>query len=455
MPETNGAKAPTALKAFNNFFLSSILGLRVFDDADRCVGRIDDVEVDPRSHPQHPAVHRFLVRGARRAYHYLEPDRFGEFTFDSFQLLPGVHLAAAPPPDRDLPGPFIYLSRDILDKQVVDIAGIKLVRVNDVKLTFVKTGVAVIGVDVGVTGLLRRLSVERPAKAFANLFGRKLNDKVISWEFVEPLGTAGRAIRLHMPQGKIALLHPADIADIMEELSIQQGTELMRQLDDETAAEALAEIDRADLQVSLLEALEAGKAADILENMGPDEAADIIGDMDEAKGREILSGMESDEASEVRELMRYHDDTAGGLMTPEYLAFPETITVEQALADFRIVAPNAEFVYYVYTEDREQRLSGVLTLKDLLLAKPSARLAEIRYPGVIAVWVDAPKDEVAEKMEHYSLLALPVVDAERRIHGVVMLDDVIDVIAADRDRPTHFLKGTAERRRTLTEAAED
>ena len=175
--------------------------------------------------------------------------------------------------------------------------------------------------------------------------------------------------------------------------------------------------------------------------MPPDEAADILGDMAEQKAEEILSDMNIDGANEVRELMSHDENTAGGLMTTEYISFPDYFNVEQALSEFRLIAPNTEMVYYLYIEEKGGYLKGVVTLKSLIIARPAEKLTEIMNRKVVTVLINEPKEEIAEKMARYNLLAIPVVDDEDKIQGIITLDDVMDEIAKQKEEPLHFIKG--------------
>jgi len=437
-------RQPHILKEFNTFFLSDILYLKVYDQNDKVIGYIDDIAINIKLNLRHPFVSAFIIRSTNKETIAVDDLSIAEYRLDYFKLIKEPNFILKPITES---GEYeseeeILLKRDILDKQIVDTGGMRIVRVNDIKLTFVKSGIIAIGADIGPTGLMRRLSLERLFKAVASFFNKKIPDKILSWQFVEPLGTGGHKIKLNIPYGKLSLLHPADIADIMEELSVQESAEIFKSLDEETAAETLSEIDESDLQLSLIESLDTEKAADILEMMPPDEVADILGDMPEQQAEEILSDMNSQGAEEVRELMSHDEDTAGGLMTTEYISFPEEFNVEQALSEFRLLAPNIETTYYLYVEEKGGYLKGVITLKNLIMARPFQKLTEIMNRKVVSALVTEHKDEVAEKIGRYSLLALPVVDENDIIQGIITLDDVIDIIAENKESMTHFMKGS-------------
>lgn len=437
-------KQPHILKEFNTFFLSEVLYLKVYDKNDVVIGYIDDIAIDIKRNLRHPFVSAFIIKSTQNEILAIDDLSIAEYRLDYFKLVDSPKFI---PKFINAEGEYenhdeILLKRDILDKQIVDTGGMRIVRVNDIKLTFVKSGIIAIGADIGPTGLMRRLSIERIFKAIAALFNKKFPDKILSWQFVEPIGTGGHKIKLNIPYGKLSILHPADIADIMEELSVQESSEIFRSLDEETAAETLSEIEEPDLQVSIIESLGTEKAADILEMMPPDEVADILGDMPEQQAEEILSDMNSQGAEEVRELMSHDEDTAGGLMTTEYISFPEYFNVEQALSEFRLLAPNTEMTYYLYVEDRGGQLKGVLTLKDLVMARPHQKLTEIMKRKVVTALPTEPKAEVADKIGRYNLLALPVVDENDQIKGIITLDDIIDILVETKENLPHFMKGS-------------
>lgn len=432
------------LKEFNTFFLSEVLYLKVFDKNDAVIGYVDDIAIDIKLNLRHPFVSAFVIKSNDGDTIAVDDLSIAEYRLDYFKLIASPKFIQK---QTNADGEYenqseILLKRDILDKQIVDTGGMRIVRVNDIKLTFVKSGIIAIGADIGPTGLMRRLSIERIFKAIAAFFNKKIPDKILSWQFVEPIGTGGHKIKLNIPYGKLSILHPADIADIMEELSVQESSEIFKSLDEETAAETLSEIEEPDLQVSIIESLGTEKAADILEMMPPDEVADILGDMPEQQAEEILSDMNSLGADEVRELMSHDEDTAGGLMTTEYISFPDDFNVEQALSEFRLLAPNTEMTYYLYIEEKGGKLKGVITLKDLVMARPFQKLTEIMKRKLVSVLLTEPKAEVADKIGRYNLLAIPVVDDDDVIKGIITLDDIIDVLVETKENLPHFMKGS-------------
>ena len=342
----------------------------------------------------------------------------------------------------------IRLKLDLMDRQIVDIDGRKVVRVNDLLLDEVEGALHLVAVDVGPTGLLRRLGIEGPWRTLARGLHRDMPERYIDWEDVDPVERTIASVKLRVPHKGLAELHPADLATIIDQLSRSDRVGVIAALDDEAAADAIGEMEP-ETQVDILEDLEPGRAADILEEMDPDEAADLVADLSEDSREEILGLMEKDEAEEVQELMEYDEDTAGGIMTTEFVAVPATLTAAQTIDRLRELEPTAETIYYVYVTDAENRLVGVLSLRDLIVAKPSTVISTFMYDEPVAVHTGASQEEVTEAVARYNLLAVPVVDDEGRMEGIVTVDDAIDTLLpqpSKRRFPRLFSRsGTADR----------
>jgi CBS domain-containing protein/sporulation protein YlmC with PRC-barrel domain len=330
--------------------------------------------------------------------------------------------------DVTLPPEALRLSRDLLDKQIVDTHGAKVVRVNDLQLSDVDGQLRLVGADVGLRGLLRRIGAENLAEKVFRLGGRKLPRGIIPWHLVEPLDAAsGANVRVAVPRSKLALLHPADIADIVEEMAADERRAVFEQLDVETAAEALSEVEP-EMQAAIVSDLDQERAADILEEMAPDEAADLLQDLSEERREELVELMEKDEAQDVEELLTYDEDSAGGIMTTDLISIPAEFTTQQAIERLRELQPDPQLTYYLYVVDSQGRLDGVISLRDLVVAKPEAKLSEVMDPHVLKVDAMTPKEEVAALIAKYDLLALPVVDARRKLLGTVTVDDVVEIM---------------------------
>ncbi len=340
----------------------------------------------------------------------------------------------------------IRLKQDLMDRQIVDIDGRKVVRVNDLRLDEVEGSLHLVAVDVGTSGLLRRLGIEGPWRTIARGLHRAVPERYIDWEDVDPVERTIASVKLRVPHKGLAELHPADLATIIDQLSRNDRVGLIQSLADEAAADAIGEMEP-EAQVDILEDLEPERAADILEEMDPDEAADLVADLSEESREEILGLMEKDEAEEVQELMEYDEETAGGIMTTEFVAVPATLTAAETIDRLRELEPNAETIYYVYVTDADDRLVGVLSLRDLIVAKPDRVIADFMFDEPVAVTTGASQEEVTDIVARYNLLAVPVVDEQGKLEGIVTVDDAIDTLlpqASRRRMPRLFSRSAGE-----------
>jgi CBS domain-containing protein len=318
----------------------------------------------------------------------------------------------------------IRLWLDLLDKQIVDVEGRKIVRVNDIQLAPVDGRLRLVAVDVGLAGILRRLGLAGPGERLARALHLEA-ENYIEWEDVDPVESSVSSLKLRVPHEALGTLHPADVAHIVEQLAPRDRAGILAALDDERAADVLEEL-AADDQVDILEALEPEKAADILEEMGPDEAADLVADLSEERQEQLLGLMEPDEASDVRELLAYGEETAGGLMTTDFITVTPEMTAEQVIERLRELHPDADQVYYLYVTDANGILVGTITLRGLIVAAPETPVRDFMRPDPISVSVDLDAEEVGAAIARYNLLALPVVDADGRMQGIVTVDDALE-----------------------------
>jgi CBS domain-containing protein len=327
----------------------------------------------------------------------------------------------------------ILLRSDLLDKQIVDIDGRRVVRVNDISLDVIEGSLRLVAVDVGASGLLRRLGIERPMRRVARGLNIGLHDRYIDWEDVDPVESSIASVKLRVPHAGLAELHPADLATIIDQLTPQDRAGVLASLDNEAVADAIEEMEP-ETQVEVLEDLHPDRAADILEEMSPDDAADLVADLPDITREEILALMEQDEAAEVQELLAYPEESAGGIMTTEYIAVPATLTAAQAIDKLRELEPDAETIYYVYVIDDEEKLVGVLSLRDLIVAKPETRIHDVMIKEPITVKVLDDQDHVAGVIARYNLLAVPVIDDNGHLEGIVTVDDALDAVAPTAGR---------------------
>src|SRR5438132_2175523 len=345
-------------------YLSQVLGRPILDLEGERVATLKDVIVR-LGEDDDPPVAGFVARYRRRDF-FLPRWRISDFGQNGVRLNSDI-LDLRPFMRRDGE---VLLTRDVLDKQLIDVDGKRVVRVNDVQIIEAANEWRVTGADVSLTGLWRRLAPhflrsDRPVE-------------VIDWADVGYLATDAATVQLKSSRGKLARLHPVEIARLAEAFSYPQGAEIVELLDDETAAETLEEMP-AQRQAQILGDMDEERAADILEYMSPDEAADVLGDLPEQKAEDLLNRMEDEEQSEVAELLPYADDTAGGLMTTEFVTLPRYLTVGAALARLRELPQTPNMIYYLYVVEGEQSwaLTGVITLRSLILADPSFPLEHV------------------------------------------------------------------------------
>lgn len=316
--------------------------------------------------------------------------------------------------------------RALFDKQIVDLHGLKVVRVNDVKFSEIAGQLRLVAVDVGLRGLLRRLGLRPLVLWLENRLHRAVPDTLIKWQDVEHIDVEGMGqLRLGVPYARLAKLRPADLADIVEALNARARSALLGALEEDVAAEVLTEVEP-DVRASILAHLEREKASDLLESLPADEVADILSDLRQDRAEELLNAMEAEEAQEVRKILEYDENTAGRLMSTELLCFLDTQTAQETIEALRRLQPDPEVAYYLYVVDGERKLLGIVSLRDLVIAAPERPLGEIMNRHIIAVSKDDGKEKVRDLLAKYDLLALPVLDEEGRLVGVVSLPDAVD-----------------------------
>ncbi|MBC5810829.1 MAG: magnesium transporter [Candidatus Eremiobacteraeota bacterium] len=322
----------------------------------------------------------------------------------------------------------LYLVRDLLDKQIVDVDGRKVVRINDIQVANTSDSLRVIAADVGTSGLLRRIGAKRLIPGLLDRVPRAL----ITWNNVAPITDVNPSqVQLSISGARLARLHPSELADIIEELSAKDAARIVRSLDDETAADAFEHLE-VDRQITLIEDIGHERAADIIEEMDSDDAADLLGELDEEKQAQLLAEMEPETAGELRTLVKYDVDTAGGLMTTDFVWIYPHRTVAATIDKIRDLAPESEFIYYLYVTDADRKLLGVLSLRSLLLALPTGFIHKLMETELVVVRPDTPAEEVASTIARYDLLALPVLDEHGTMLGIVTVDDAIDAIMPEK-----------------------
>jgi len=405
-------------------FFTQLRHRSLLDPQGALVGRLEDLVVLALG--VRPVVTKFSLRRPDKEEWILPWDAVAELPADPRAPI-RLRSGAADLASVTLRPDEMRLGKNVLDKKVVDTARKKVVRVNDIELEEQGGRLQVIGVEGGLRGLLRHLKSERLAERVAGLLGVDLPREVVPWDVVDPMETELTRAKRQAVYTKLAKLHPADIADILEELNPSERGAVLAALDEGTAAEAITEAEP-EVQASVVQMMEPEKAADILEEMEPDEAADVLSDLSESKAEELLETMQPEEAHDVEELLEHEEDTAGGLMTTEHVAFTPSVTVAEAIQRIRDEAKEAETIYYLYVTDLQGKLLGVLSLRELIQADPGQPLEQLMHPEVITLRAETGLREVAELLTKYNLLTLPVVGGEGEMLGIVTVDDVLNLI---------------------------
>ena len=410
-------------------YLSEILGVPVIDSTGEKIGVVNDLGIATGEVFPHVTSLAFVGPGKTP---FMISWRKYVARFDD----DGVYLNC---PRTDIRFSYlqpdeVLLNRDVMNKQIVDTQGLKVVRVNDVKLSAAgENQLRLLGAEVGVRGLLRAMSpvLERVVAKGAKMLGSPLPEDIIAWSYMDLLERSTKQIKLSVSHKTLGEMHPADIADIIEQLDPRLRGQVFAQLDTDQAAETISELDDDDLRSQMLEGLSDSDASSLLSQMDPDDAAELLDELSYDKAEKLLRLMGVKEQKAVRNLLGYEEDTAGRIMTSEFVALPSSATVADAVEAIKKLDEDFEAVYYVYTTDADGALTGVLTLRALITADRSAKLSDLAYKDVVSVAPDTDQEDVAEEMSKYNLAAMPVCDENGRILGIVTVDDAMDVMTEE------------------------
>jgi magnesium transporter len=402
-------------------YMSSLMGKPVSDIDGERIGKVADLVASTRGDIGHPEVVAVVIKQREDS---LAVPIANVAALVAPAIVLNCRLKDITPyqPDaRDL-----FLARDVLDKQIIDTDGARVVRVNDLDIARVDGRFYVANVDISGLGLLRRVGMFSVAQKLSKRPRRDTPPTVISWDDVELL-PGDQMMRLKVPSSKLADLYPADLAEIVSDLNRAESSKFLESLDVKTVADTLEEVEP-DFQASLVESMSDEKVADVLEEMAPDEAADLLAELPEDRSQELLSLMQKEEAADVRKLLAYPEDSAGGIMNTEFVAVHPELTAEQTIKLLRETAYEAATIYYVYVTDHADRLVGVFSLRDLVVAQPEMSVSAFMHHRVVSVKLMDTQEEVAQAVAKYNLLAVPVVDDQERLHGIVTVDDALDKI---------------------------
>jgi sporulation protein YlmC with PRC-barrel domain len=404
-------------------FLTELVGLVVYDTRGRSIGRVRDAALVPLVDPSR--IDRFLIGGGM-AWLSIRHDQVRSINLD------GIYLKDEVLTPYHSDEYVLRLVRDLLDQQIIDAQGRKVVRVTDVTFEIRQlmdsTELRVLEVDIGLRSIFRRLLQGALPRRWIRTLQRPIAPHSIPWtltNIVEP--DPQRRLRLNISHKLLESMHPADLADIVEELSPEDREAIFETLDSEVAAETLSEVEP-EIQASILESLDSEKAAEILDEMAPDEAADALAELEESTSAEILEEMEAEPKSDVRELLEFEEDTAGGMMNTEYVSLQERASVADAFTALRGNEEMLEGLNMLFLIDTEGRLTGAVPIARLFVASSDTPLRSLSADNLILAGVTTKEDKVTELFDKYNLLSLPIIDESGRLQGVITADDVISVL---------------------------
>ena len=406
------------------FYLTELINLPIRTVAGERVGRVGDLILEPERDPNRVQYVLFRQQGRMR-----------QVRGDEVMLTPAAMMLRSEAetfPQYHADGGHLLLKRDVLDQQIIDVHGRKVVRVNDVDLDLVgaepgQRDLRALSVDVGLSGALRRLFQGLMPRRWLHRLSELIGINAIPWNMFHLVETdPARRVRLQISYEAFSRLHPADAAEIIEDLAPAERGAVFEALEDGVAAEILGEVSP-KMQREILENLEGEKAADVLEEMDPDEAADVLADLPAATSERLLQDMEAAEREEISDLLEYAEHTAGGRMTTDLIALPEAATVADAVAALKAYEGAVEAINTLFLVDAAERPVGMVPLARIVLAEGPKPLRELALEPVV-VKEDEREEEVAELFDKYNLLALPVIGSDRRLLGVITVDDVISLL---------------------------
>lgn len=409
-------------------YLSQLLGAPVIDANGERIGSISDLAI--QTGEVFPRITSFAFKGPGKVPFMVSWRKYVEEYTDDNE----VHLKVPATKVRFsyLQPDEMLLARDLMDQQIVDTHGIKVVRVNDLKISESGNQLRLLGAEVGIRGILRGLSpwLERAAVSISKALKHPIPEHIIAWNYMDLLDRDLSKVQLSVSHTRLDDMHPADVADILEQLDSKQRAEVFKRLDDEQAGDAISEMED-EYQAGVIDNLDAARASRLLSGMDPDDAAGIVRDLPYEKAETLLRLMGVDDAADIRKLIGYKDDTAGGLMTTDFAKAKPEDTVGQAIDMLRSLPDDFPSIHYLYVSDDDDKLVGLLGMHTLVMAKNDTKLSDIMYTDVITTRPETPSNEVAEDFRKYNLVAMPVVDEKGTMLGLVTVDDVMDVMEED------------------------
>ncbi len=414
------------------FFLSRIIGAKVFDPQKNFVGTVKDLLLGAELSTNVDTLERPVVQGISLKI----GKEIKHFSFDFFDiskkkrklLVRCNKLEELPQIKKEESIPLAAL---VMDKQIVDLNGRKVVRVNDVRLATINNVTYAIAVDVGIEGLLRRIGIIQPIKFLFSLVKMEVPSKFISWDDMEAIDYSNLSIKLTSTYSKLNTLHPSDLADIIEDLDNRSRQSVFLALDEEMAADVLEEMEP-KAQLKIIEGMTVEKMADVLEKMPANEAADILDSLEDEKAELLLNEMEAESSSEVRELLEYENYEVGSIMTTEILAYPEDTTVAAIFEDIRTNQPEAESLFGLFVVNDKNELIATFSFRDLAVSSLETKISSFMNDDPIFLFDEQKMDDVAELVSKYNLLTIPVVNNDHQLEGMVVIHDVIEDLVNKR-----------------------
>lgn len=423
-------------------YLSQMLGNPVYDLDGERIGRVNDLGI--ATGEVFPRVTSLAVEGPGKTPFMISWRKYvGSFDDDEVRLKvvsTDIRFSYLQPNE-------VLIARDLLNKQIVDTRGMRVVRVNDLKLSDTSSSqLRLLGAEVGIRGILRSLSpaFERASLKIARVFGKSIPERIIAWNYMDLVERDLSNVKLSVSHKTLDELHPADVADIIERLDPRLRGQVFAQLDDEQAADAMAELDDDQMAAEIVGDMEEATASRMLSEMDPDDAAELVSELDYDKAEKLLRLMGVQEQKAIRQLLGYREDTAGRIMTSEFVLVDETGTVDDAITALRGLDENFESVRYVYTKDEEGRLAGAVSLNDLIVHGGQTVLSDIAESELVVASPDDDQEDVAKDIAKYNLLAMPVVDDARKLLGIVTVDDALDVMEEEHEEDLQ-IAGAASR----------
>jgi len=413
------------LKMF--IYFSALQGRPVLCADRRRIGKLADLKV--RLGEAFPRMTALVIK-RRMKKKLLEIDwgKIDSLNGNKIVLAAGAEASLRP---LDVNPEELLLKDELLDKQVVDTFGAKIERVNDIHLIALNRDLHLVHVDFGVRGIVRRLGWLKALDSFSSFFfSYRLPEKLISWKYVQPLAAdlRNKDLKLNVTARRITELHPSELADILEELDRANRSRLFQSLGVEMAADTLEEMDDSRLQAALIESASADKASDILEEMAPDEATDLLADLPEGRKQNLMRTMEKPSRDAVEELLKFREGTAGSIMTKDFIALPKDATIGDAIEEIRKTTYPLECISYLYVTDPKGFLLGVATLRNLLSADRATPLKKIMNARLVKIGPEEDIEDAAKLFRKYKFMALPVVDPQNILQGIITLKDIMEAV---------------------------